>query len=226
MRARFLMRLGRNEPQVGGGGPATPEFDDDFDRGNNSDVGNGWAEDAGSGNWSIQDSLCQLVGGVSSVCVQSGTPMSGALQYVKVTPAVNDAANCFAGVLLRYTNSSSAHYGIYFSQAAVEWYSATNATTGLFNELVQATGTWAGETVGVTVKGTGDNTVIRIWFDPTADVPEANGETWDSTVPDISFTTNPVGAVNTGNIVGLGGGGADSGDIITYNNFFAGTITA
>lgn len=235
MRLAFLSSLGHSAryAPAGGGGTSSLEFSDDFNRADSATVGNGWTEVNQSDSMEISGNALRMFGGVDSpVVAQTGTTLSGVGQFAKVTSTVSDSANSYMGVMFRYTDSTSPHYGVYWSTASGglgEWYRASNATNiaGLFASLVQDEpfGWASGDSVGITVMGTGTNVVVRMWLNPTGAQPDAGGTTWGSASPTVTMSEDPGTPVDTGNIVGLTANSNEGGDTIDFENFSAGTVT-
>lgn len=123
-------------------------------------------------------------------------------------------------VVLRYTDDSSPLYTVEFSPVyGVTWYSwdVLDGTSTSIQSLSGA-GLTGDETFGITIEGTGSDTVIRIWRNVVNTVPVSFSE-WDpgDTTPDYTFTNDPGGnAVDTGDYVGFGGYGTN--DSILYDN--------
>ena len=215
----------------GMGGSASPSggakqsFSDNFDRADNDSLGANWTEVVGD---------CDILSNVfdcatadsNNIAYYSGIACSTVSQYICATVlgASTSASKLF---IFRHTPTGTAYVINFEMWNEVMWYKAP--TLG---------GTWTqiGVTLaltvdhvdkfGITVDGTGANTDIRIWRNPTANTPISATE-WDSgdTTPDASWTTTDPGAnaVDTGGYLGLGGY-KDGANINQLEGFYGGDI--
>lgn len=226
----------RMNPYVAGSGvvaaaPAKASFSDNFNRADNDDLGANWTE-IDTDLDIVSNALSMITGGgAATSAIYTGTATNGVDQYVSVDITWL-ATNTFPVIILRYTDASSHLYGIecdYYCTCYWKHY-ATYANIGGGNTIGDATDIGGGchtapRKLGVTIAGTGDDTVVRVWYAPTATTPVSATE-WDSgdSTPDVAWTTNPgANAVDTGNYVGLGGSQTTASQT-SFDNFFGGDI--
>jgi hypothetical protein len=155
-------------------------------------------------------------------CARTDTNLT-ATQYLKFTLANPGSGSNFPRVYFRYTNSSSPHYVLTFtaSSGAVEW--STLASIGGTDTTIETLDHGSSDaylTFGITIEGTGNDTVIRLWRNPVADAP-TSASVWDGVGPQISFTANPSVPVDSGPFVGVGGV-TSIAEGIRYDNVFGG----
>jgi hypothetical protein len=173
----------------------TQRFTDDFDRSNRDiDGDNGWTTLAGSAAISSN----ALVAGASGTYVGSGTDFTAATQYWKVEMTTFVSTNVM-GALFRSDVDGAPAYSVYANTTDTTWddgATVQSASIGLSN----------GNTVGRMVTGTGNDTVIGLWVNPTNDKPFSGGPActvtstpcWDDAddAPDTTFTNNPATAAD------------------------------
>lgn len=171
--------------------------------------GAGWTEQASCDMDVISGSLRTMAASFADHCAARTDTSLAADQYVKVTFLDPGSGSNFPRIYFRYTDSSSPHYVVTFTGASgvVEW--ERFASIGGASETVQSGDHGAANsyrTFGVTIEGTGTDTVIRVWVSPTNNTP-TNISNWDSgsDPADLSFTNNPTSAVDSGIRAGLGG---------------------
>lgn len=206
----------------GGGGGGAQAFSDDFNRADADSLGANWTEfgpdtDIASNQASAPNSF----GNESKGAAYTGTACSSVNQYVKITIPTDVSK---AGALLRYTDASTECYAVrmdllndIFTWDHLTSPAGTASQIGFSSTLTLG----PGDVMGVTITGTGNSTVIRVWINPTG-LP-VSASNWDGdTTPDHSFTDDPADAVDTGNYVGIQG--VWSGGVITWDNFFGGDI--
>lgn len=218
---------------VGGGVPAAAPsgaaFSDNFNRADNDSLGSNWTEAVGDADIA-SNALYFATGGWDPVLVSHNTSTNTVNQYVKISiPVANET---YGQVVFRYTNSSTHFYTVAFNtpfSCEIEWRHVAGSTgIGAENTIgtsVDMGSCSNGDSFGITITGTGDDTVVRVWHNPTANTPVSASE-WDSgdTTPDASWTTNPgANAVDTGNKVGFAGIQNSAGEI-TFDSFYAGDI--
>jgi hypothetical protein len=180
-------------------------FSDDF-----SGTLANWTQDSGS--WSIgSGTLLQGSSDWTNDWIHHNTPCTTINQYVKFKHT--DGNGGFTGVRLRAGASGTGGYVVEFRQSwgSFQWEGGDIAMPG---------GIASGDVFGITITGTGDNTVVRVWKNPTGLPTSAANWNGDST-PDIEFTNNPSSPVDTGLYVGFRGRGLiASGQVI--DDFFGG----
>lgn len=73
------------------------------------------------------------------------------------------------------------------------------------------------DTFGVTITGTGNGTIVRVWKNPTG-LP-VSPSNWDGDVtPDITFTNDPASPIDTGLYIGFAGasGGGNGREVYGF----------
>lgn len=193
---------------------------DDFNRADSGTPG---------GSWTQVIALAQLVSNQivatdPAAMYVHGTSLADVVQYGKWSLAGLADANVNQPYLVfRYTNSSSSFYTVRFNSDTniVQWRSHTSSadTTGTLIDsgalVIGATATY-----GVTIEGTGNNTVVRVW-DGITGLP-SDTVTWNgNTSPNLTFTANPGSPVDTGLVVGWGWTTANP-FTMTMDNWFGG----
>lgn len=204
------------------------KFSDDFNRTDSTNLGSNWSEDAGDAAIAT-NRLLLSTSGWDPIVIKHNTALATADQYILVTfPVKNET---YPHIIFRYTNSSSPFYAIIFYLQNLEPKWARSASAAMMLDAVEigsasSLGSWnAGDSVGITVSGTGDDTVINFWLRPTGTAPSA-ANLWGGAAPSASITVNPgANAVNSGSYIGLGGVQGSAGDIV-FDNFFGGDISA
>lgn len=211
--------IGNNVATAAGGG-GLASFSDNFNRADNASMGANWTEIAGNIDIASNKASGQDTADFSEKeAVYSGASTSTANQYWKFT--ISGTGACRPSVILRYTNSGSPFYEVQFDTVNVHWNhwtavagTKTPITTPGFVCTFPAT-------IGGTITGTGNSTVIRLWLSPTANAPDAGGATWDSASPTLTISDDPPSAVNTGALMGVGG---FSSGVLTWDDFFGGDV--
>lgn len=206
--------------------PGSPTaFSDDFNRASSDTLGANWVEDLGDTDI-VSDTVASLqTASYSRVANRWTETTSTSSQYHKLTFPTFVSEN-YPELLLRMNGSDNPHYAISFSvtENTVAWGRYTSSVDTASDEIASASLTVdAGDTFGVTVTGTGNDTVVRVWRNPTGLALAADSWNGDTT-PDVTFTTDPgANAVDTGNQVGFGGyvGLADQ---VKVDDFAAGDI--
>jgi hypothetical protein len=208
--------------------PVTPgAFVDDFNRSNGA-VGSDWSVE--SGTFDISSNAARMTSsGVDAYCIRTAS-VGNVNQYVRIQ--VSTGQQQYPGFILRFTDSSSPLYRVYFSPDGgtghtVYWdvYPSVggSATTVDF----QAGQTWGDtEKIGVTMTGTVNSAVIRIFYDAQG-VEPISGTEWDSgSTPAVTLTPNIdlTGiAADTGTRVGFGIY-QTSANALTYNEASGGPL--
>jgi hypothetical protein len=186
-------------------------------------------------NWTSEAGSQSIVGGQLSMdtggfgenwLIYTGTACDGLSQYLKATVVVGmDGGNNFPQFIFRFTNDASPFYSVDVHNDAgddndITW-AVYPSVGGSSTEIQNAEATITnGDTVGVTVDGTGTDTVVNVWINPTGDAP-TSASLWGGAGPLVSFTNNPATAADTGTLLGLG---AFHNDAVTFDNFFGGDI--
>lgn len=213
-------------PATGGGSACTQRFSDDF---------------SGTlASWTIKDGTFAIVSGELqhqfSTGYASGTALRGetstVTQYARLK--ISTTTNCQTasqniGLQFRTDVNYTSGYSVNMScsDGDIVWWDNTtdNVTTADFVE---------GDVLGVVVKGTGTNTVISIFKNPTNLVPLSGGTActdtgkpcWDAAgdAPDYQATTDPTSPCDTNKYVGITswGGSNSLGSPQVVDDFYAG----
>jgi hypothetical protein len=159
------------------------------------------------------------------VAIYTGTATNTVNQYAKVV-FTSDLGE-YPYIYFRYSAGGSPLYGIQMYQdGTVGWYRSATATSWSGTQIgstLDVGSIGQGQSIGVTVIGTGASTVVRVWLDPVGNAPDAGGETWNSAAPTVSWTDDPATAVDTGNYVGIGGA-QGTANYLRYESFFGGDV--
>lgn len=110
---------------------------------------------------------------------------------------ISFSVTVYPGLVLRGDPGATYAYTIYVRTPSVFWRRIKNDGTGV---SIDSTGLTfnTGDVLAAQVAGTGDDTVITVWVNPSGADPSEWG------AADATFTTNPgVNAVDTGQYVGL-----------------------
>lgn len=203
----------------GGGGV---NVSDDFNRANSASLGANWTEAAGDTSIVSNTAETQTGGFGEVVNIYSATSLNTVNQYIRFTVASGSSSVPMA--IFRYTNSASPFYSIQLDDIndLAEWIrhaSIGGATTTIASTAL--TQSAASTTYGITMTGTGTSTEIRIWVNPTGNIPDSATSWGGDSTPDVSFTTDPGSPVNTGNLVGFGGFTSTN---MNFNEWFGGDI--
>lgn len=210
-----------NTATAGGGGGGGAAFSDDFNRTDSASLGANWTEAAGDA--SISGNAYLLVtSGFGVITSVHNTSTGTTSQYVKATLSGADVV--YPWFVFRYVDSSSGYYAVQFgSTGSIEWYYFANAadTTGDLIGSGTIGSDLTGQTVGMTITGTGASTVLRVWLNPT-NLPNP-ADNWDGdTTPNVTLTDDPATPCDTGTKVGLGG--QQNGNTVKFDNFFGGGL--
>lgn len=193
-------------------------FSDNFDRADSTDLGSNWTETLG--NSTITSNalvLAPLDADVDNI--YTGATFATTEQYLKVTITWS-ATGTYPWATLRSNAGGTVAYLIVFkpTEGVIEWFGGGSIQTATSVTLN------SGDSYGITISGTGNDTVVRIWLNPTGDSPSA-ADTWggDSS-PDWTFTNNPGSPVDGGAGTYAGLGGYVDDGVTSFNDFFAGDI--
>jgi hypothetical protein len=210
--------------------PDTSEspIEDDFTRAN-GDPGANWTEAAGVYEISSNVLVPQTDAFAKNVLIYSGEALTTENQAVKITVTSNSD---YPGIVFRYTDAANAFYIIYFmdNENKVRWDRAASVADAEVNHTIRDEENLtvdSGDTFGVTMVGTGNSTVVRVWKNPTGGVNSitSSGTIWDGdATPDVTLTDDPASPVNSGVYVGLTDLFGGTAPQITYDNFHAGDI--
>ncbi len=202
---------------------------DDFDRPNNVSLSSNWTE-AYSDQGILSNKLALTTSEyVKNLAIFSGSATASTDQYVKAA-VYSTVAGGYPEMVFRYTNSLSSYYAIEFN---------VDGDTALWRRYATASGVpdnisastamtiTSGDVFGITVSGTGTNTVVRVWRNPTGNSPNSATDWGGDSSPDLTFIDDPATPVNSGTYAGVGGYmdyGAANGSI-SFDNFFTGDVS-
>lgn len=195
---------------------------DNFNRADSDSLGANWTEqatdiDIASNKASVPD-LASVVPAIAT----HNTPLSTVNQYAR---AVIQRGTLFSGpqFIFRFTDSSSAFYTVAFDVNGTTWkhYTAVGGTISTVGN--NATPPASGDTVGITITGAGNSTVVRVWYNPTGNTPDSATSWGGDATPDVTLSDDPASPVNTGNIIGIGAVN-NNGDTVTIDDFFGGDL--
>lgn len=145
------------------------------------------------------------------------TACNSVTQYVKAYLRPDSMTNTI-GIIFRSNAGATSYYYLDFNNFVVLWADQDD------NEIDSAGISWTYfSTVGVTIKGTSNSTVIKIWTAPTADIPQSADE-WDEgdDTPEYTLTNDGTHVVDTGNYIGFELYRTNVSIIPYVDNFFGG----
>lgn len=181
-------------------------YSDDFNRGTTTDnLGTNWTTQTGFVRiYSNRAAMSETTNTDNLTTYNTPINTTNAYQLLVFS---NYTGYGRVGPCFRFTNSSSPFYTVEFDRINnIIYWAHWTSVGGTRTEIASASFTigTTGEIYGITISGTGNNTIVNIWKNPTALTPTSVLE-WDSgdTVPDVSFTTNPSSPINTGYYGGL-----------------------
>lgn len=203
------------EPAGGG-----QSFSDTFTGTNGDPLSSDWTTLVGT--WEIQSNQAAFTTGPwsSSEAYYDTTQTDGVDQYAKITLNEFNSSAWGGGVILRCNGTTYYYVAFYASSDSVYW--SIGDDTNIQNSSTTVSD---GDTWGVTIIGTGDDTVVRCWLNPTGDAPDSGGTTWGSASPTVSLTNNPgANARDAGKYVGIYGEGSSSNRAVDLDDFFGGDV--
>jgi hypothetical protein len=197
-------------------------FSDDFNRTDGDSLGSNWSEVTGDIDISSNTAAAQTASGLDLAVWTANTV--GETQYVGLNETAGGGGTHFLFVF-RYTDSSSVYYEIALDNSTGGCTWRYRVGTGGSPTTIQSANLsdWTNfnQLIGVTVEGTGNQTVVRIWGNCTG-LPSA-ADTWNGdNTPSLTFTDNPGTAANTGTRVGMGA--TNSGGGVTLTDFYGGSF--
>ena len=180
---------------------------DNFNRTDAGSLGANWSEVVTQGSgFEISSNTVRLTTGIGNVVAIHQTQTKTINQYSKFKILYKETDVVY-GWVFRYLNSSSPFYLLELNGNApgtLIWYSCPD--TGMAGSAIATTALAhsINDTIGVTIAGTGNDTVVRFWKNPTANYPKSATE-WDDgdTTPDVAITDNPATAADTGRYLGI-----------------------
>lgn len=218
---------------IGAAGASSASSVNSFSDGFAADTIADWTNVQAGLQWAIS-------GGTLNVTLSSGTDVSGmrvynktacgsATQYIKYKLAAV-GVNGVSGIVLRSGITTGYCYrlsGPY--SGTMYWERISYNGTGGNDVASQAITLAAGDTLAVTVQGTGTSTVLKIWKNATNSAPY-NKDNWDSSSDPADYTLTDTGNVlatnpaNSGGYVGLASYLPGSGHSVTLDDFFGGGL--
>lgn len=186
---------------MSGGEPPTHECDRDILLEWWTDT-TGWTID--SGGWEIFEGWIRGDNWLYSI-LRNNTQTEAEYQWGRFEiDYVNEGTGYYLmGIILRSSGSSGYYYviGLEWNDLGegahnIEW-QVWNGTNRVQTVKSQATTWQAGDSFGARVTGTGNDTVIDVWKNPSGTCPDD----WGS--PTWSWTDNPTNAADSGTYVGL-----------------------
>lgn len=184
-----------------GGGGAT-FLADTFDRANAATLGANWTDETNGFAIAGNSATGEVDNFAKNLSVHV-TPLAGLNQFVRIN--VNITGISFPGMAFRYVDSASGHYLVDFSTTQLWWSYYPSAVAPVDRNIINGAGITfvSGNSLGITIKGTGAATRLRVWFDTLNSTPDAGGETWDSLSPDINQLIDVGLSADTGTKVGV-----------------------
>lgn len=213
--------------RIGAAAAGGAAFSDDFNRADSDSLGANWTE--ADPDIDILNNNAQLVDGSFGglFAIYTNTACSTVNQYVQINHA-GTSESSYDQIPVRYTDASTEFYYFEFGVATIDWYHLT-AIGGTATQINASSGTptetGAGAVFSITITGTGDNTVVRIWTDSALlGTTPVSADNWNGdTTPTATFTDNPANPVDAGSYVGIGGTQNIANDI-EFNSFLGGDI--
>jgi hypothetical protein len=203
----------------GAGGPAPVAFSDDFLRAAGDTLGGNWTEVLGDIDIFTNGVRGTTVTGVDVAIWTANTV--GATQYIRTTipGGSKNPYHCF-----RYTDGSTPFYAVMMnvSTGDISWYSmAGNGSSKTQIGATKLLSDWTAfnQPIGMTMEGTGNSTVLRVWANISG-LPSA-ADIWGFP-PHLTWTDDPGTASDTGNKLGIGF--QDNNISTQFNDFFGGSL--
>jgi hypothetical protein len=202
-------------------------YSDNFNRANSSTVGASWNENITGVQIVSNQVQFTFTGGYTSIVWTQ--PVAVSAQYAKVSIDWAPGQPIIAGFLFRCSNTSNGTgYRLVWDSTAdiIYWQQVSNmTTTGGGTDIASAAFSInVGETIGATLELTGNNTIVRVWKNPTGLPSRANNWNGDTT-PDVTFTQNPATPRDAGTFIGLiGFAGTSSADLLLDDWFGGGCL--
>ena len=198
-------RIG-SPPAAAGDQPA--DWDDDFDR---TSLGGDWHEIVGTVTCS--SNILLFVEGGQPNSVLFDEPVTGLTQYQKAKLILGGGATVVVGFIFRASGDNGPAYMVAFDVGDdVYWYrySDIGESDGEEEIATQGMTVASNDVMGVTIEGTGNSTVVRIWRNPSG-LPNSATDWNGDTSPTLTLTADPATPVNSGLNIGVTG-------IISNNN--------
>jgi len=141
-------------------------------------------------------------GAASGSYAKYNTAVGGVNQYGKFTIASSDPDG---GCIFRSTGTASDGFYIGVVLNGGDVYFSRGSSTGWLADMGGASALTIaeGDTVAMTLTGTGAETTLRVWKNTTANIPDSVSS-WDSRAADITKTASGGVYYDTGNYIGVG----------------------
>jgi len=167
-------------------------------------------------NWTVDVGSITIVGGAAQAQNAGRNFMhyktlscSTENQYARITITNKGTGWDYSGVIFRFRNSSSPFYSVAYSNAENRWIwnyhpSASGVTTQICGPDTSCANSLTasdGNIFGITLDGTGNNTVVRIWKWTSGTPPTAptSASLWSGRSADSEMTINPPSPVDYNN---------------------------
>lgn len=163
-----------------------------------------WTEITSGGftsGWSISGGYVKYsaTGSNKAGCLLHNTECTDATQWAKVK-IVTIGVYGAPAIVLRYNNTSSYYAVEPGGDGKVYWWGPTYA-----DEIANSPLSFAnGDSIGVTVTGTGNATTVRVWKNPTGNSPDSVS-LWGGASPGVTFTNDPSTGADGGKKCGVAG---------------------
>jgi len=176
---------------------------DNFNRSDSSSLGSNWTEICGDMEiWANR--FTNVTSGRSAAIYNTQT--SGTFQYVRWDVSNYNGSAQNMGCILRFSNSSSGFYEVRWAHGSAnwQWNYVSDATYSSVTNIQSISGIAPGDpgSVGVTIKGSGPNTIVSIWLGAISQSPSSDS-IWDGLGATYILSASPSTPVNIGNKVGL-----------------------
>jgi hypothetical protein len=187
-------------------------FSDDF--AGTGTLGANWT--VTTGTWGRVSGQCSLSSIGGCLAGYTGTACTTLDQYVKAT--LSTISSSYPALVFRRENGTPTNnYYVYKDGLTIVW--ANDAGGSIQSASMSLSN---GDSLGITVTGTGSSTIVRVWKNPAANTPTSL-TVWGGASPDVTFTNNSSVASDSGTTVGLGGNNQSS---LIYDDFFGGDVPA
>ena len=190
---------------AGAGSSEAVALSDNFNRADSTNLGANWTEVLG-GMQIASNFLLVIPGDFADNLTMHNTPVGVTTQYQRVR-FILGASPSYPAMMFRCTGNTGAGYSVAFGSAEnlVQWWRISNIATGAGATQIgtnQSIDIEDSDVFGVTLTDFGDNTVVRIWRNPSGlPITAAN---WNGdTSPDVSLTSNPPTPADIGTRLGL-----------------------
>jgi len=175
-------------------------FSDDFS--SDTITSGDWVED--SGDYSISSG--ELASPSGQALLRYATETSTLAQYFGFT-YIDVPSGSLNGIQFRIPGTTGSRYNLYYNQSTtlLQWQTFSGPTTWQNN--IKSSSTFVlspGDKIRATIQGTGADTVVNVWINPTNNTPHSI-DNWDSASDpaDHVFANDPTYACDTGKYLGI-----------------------